>query len=168
MQHLCVLSLLAAAGLTVTAAPADPAPTPSTEVVAANPAPAPSTEVIAADLPPWTIKSFTRTCDAGDTICTVSFAVETNDGVPPISCAYNVTGSPASQTHTQGIDCGPYMVGSNWSDQFGPGNGFTVFPILNFVKNQLAFPAYADTELVNGVPVSPDKSYPVQQFPPRG
>jgi hypothetical protein len=88
-----------------------------------------------ADIPPWTIGSFTRTCNAADTSCIVSFTINANLGALPSSCTYNVTGTPASQTRTQGLHSGPYMIGSSWSGQFGPGNGFTVVPILDWAKN---------------------------------
>ena len=114
-----------------------------------------------AEVPQWTIKSFTRTCNAGDTSCTVSFGIDTHT-TPVTSCSYTVTGSPASQTSTNGITCGPYTISSGWSGVFGPGNGFTTWSVADWSKRLITWPAYADHELANGVAVSPDKSYAPQ------
>jgi hypothetical protein len=115
-----------------------------------------------AAVPQWTIKSFTRTCDAADTKCTVSFGIDTGSGAAVTQCKYDVTGAPASRTATNGIACGPYTVSSSWSGQFGDGNGFTTWSVVDWSKRLITWPAYTDKELVNGKAVTPDKSYAPQ------
>lgn len=114
-----------------------------------------------AAVPQWTIKSFTRNCNAADTSCTVSFGIDTQTA-PVTSCSYTVTGAPASQASTSGITCGPYTISSGWSGQFGPGNGFTTWSLVDWSQHLIAWPAYSDRELVNGAAVTPDKSYSPQ------
>ncbi|KAK4108888.1 hypothetical protein N656DRAFT_716888 [Canariomyces notabilis] len=114
-----------------------------------------------AAVPQWTIKSFTRTCNAADTSCTVSFGIDTQTA-PVTNCSYNVTGAPASRASTNSITCGPYTISSAWSGQFGPENGFTTWSVVDWSKRLIVWPAYSDRELVNGVAVTPDKSYAPQ------
>jgi hypothetical protein len=114
-----------------------------------------------AAVPQWTIKSFKRTCNAADTSCTVSFGVDTHLA-PVTDCSYTVTGAPASRTSTSGITCGPYTISSGWSGVFGPGNGFTTWSLVDWSQRLITWPAYSDSELVNGVAVTPDKSYAPQ------
>lgn len=114
-----------------------------------------------ADIPQWKITAFTRSCNSGDTSCTVSFGIDTQTAAAT-SCTYTVTGSPASQASTNGIICGPYTISSGWSGQFGPGNGFTTWSVVDWTKRLIVWPAYSDRELVNGVAVTPDKSYAPQ------
>ncbi|KAL2021730.1 hypothetical protein VTK56DRAFT_6673 [Thermocarpiscus australiensis] len=114
-----------------------------------------------ADVPQWTVKSFTRTCNDADTSCTVSFGIDTHTA-PVTNCQYTVTGAPASRTSTNGITCGPYTISSAWSGQFGDGNGFTTWSVTDWSQKLIIWPAYTDRELVNGQPVSPDKSYAPQ------
>ncbi|AEO69778.1 5ae6ead1-aae3-41a2-9ce8-1359dbdce9cb [Thermothielavioides terrestris] len=140
------LGLLAAAGSTLAA----PALNTRSEAVSAM-----------ATVPEWIIRSFTRTCNADDTSCTVSFGVDTQTA-PVTNCSYTVTGAPASQTSTNGISCGPYTISSSWSGQFGPGNGFTTWSVVDWSQRLIVWPAYSDKELVNGVAVTPDKSYAPQ------
>ncbi len=116
-----------------------------------------------ADVPQWKVKAFTRSCNAADTSCTVSFGIDTQTS-PTTSCSYTVTGSPASQTSTNGITCGAYTISSGWSGQFGPNNGFTTWSVVDWSKRLIVWPAYSDSELVNGVSVTPDKSYAPQTF----
>jgi len=114
-----------------------------------------------AEVPQWTFKSFTRTCNADDTSCVVSFGVDTQTA-PVTNCSYTVTGAPASQTSTNGITCGPYTISSGWSGQFGPDNGFTTWSVVDWSQHLIVWPAYNDKELVNGQAVTPDKSYAPQ------
>lgn len=114
-----------------------------------------------AEVPQWKITSFTRSCNAGDTSCTISFGIDTQTA-PVTGCTYTVTGAPASQASTNGISCGPYTISSGWSGQFGPGNGFTTWSVVDWSKRLIVWPAYSDRELVNGVAVTPDKSYAPQ------
>ncbi|GAB1321101.1 hypothetical protein MFIFM68171_11311 [Madurella fahalii] len=114
-----------------------------------------------AAVPQWTINSFTRTCNADDTSCTISFGVDTSTA-PVTNCSYTVTGAPASQAPTSGIACGPYTISSGWSGQFGPDQGFTTWSVVDRSLRLIIWPAYTDRELVNGVAVTPDKSYAPQ------
>ncbi|KAK4120197.1 hypothetical protein N657DRAFT_649253 [Parathielavia appendiculata] len=116
-----------------------------------------------AQVPQWIIKSFTRTCNANDTSCTVSFGIDTQTA-PVTACSYTVTGTPASRASTSGITCGPYTLSSAWSGQFGDGNGFTTWSVVDWSKRLIVWPAYSDRELVNGVAVTPDKSYAPQSL----
>ncbi|KAJ4286171.1 hypothetical protein N0V88_008115 [Collariella sp. IMI 366227] len=114
-----------------------------------------------AEVPQWKIKSFKRSCNSEDTSCDISFSIDTQ-AVPTTSCSYTVTGTPASRASTNGITCGPYTVTSGWSGQFGPENGFTTWSVVDWGKRLIVWPAYSDRELVNGVAVTPDKSYAPQ------
>jgi len=76
-----------------------------------------------------------------------------------------VNGNPATQANFNGITCGGYTVSGGWSGQFGPGNGFTTLAVVNNAKRQIAYPAYTDSELASGKPVTPNRSYPVQNLP---
>ena len=58
---------------------------------------------------------------------------------------------------------GPFTVGSGWSGQFGPGNGFTTFSVVR--GGLIAYPAYRDVQLANGKSVRPDQSYTPQNLP---
>jgi hypothetical protein len=114
-----------------------------------------------AEVPQWKIKSLTRTCNAENTSCNVSFGIDTQTA-PVTACSYTVTGAPASQASTSGITCGPYTISSGWSGQFGAENGFTTWSVVDWSKRLIVWPAYSDRELVNGVAVTPDKSYAPQ------
>ncbi|KAK4139900.1 uncharacterized protein C8A04DRAFT_32611 [Dichotomopilus funicola] len=121
----------------------------------------PNTVSAMADVPAWIITSFTRTCNEGDTTCDVTFGIDTQTA-PATDCAYTVIGSPASQTATNGIVCGPYTISSSWSGQFGPENGFTTWSVIDWDNRLIAWPAYNDQELVNATAVTPDKSFTPQ------
>ncbi|KAK4208559.1 hypothetical protein QBC37DRAFT_296438 [Rhypophila decipiens] len=116
-----------------------------------------------AAVPQWTIKSYTRTCDKSDLSCAVKFSVDTKiAGAPVTACNFTLkkTGAtPASQAPIDNVTCGPFKVGSGWSGQFGPGNGFTTLSVVDFSKKLIVWPSYSDAEIVNGKAVSPDKSY---------
>lgn len=142
-----ILSLLSASG-----ALAAPAPAPVPETVSAM-----------AAVPQWTIKSYTRTCDAADTSCAVKFSVDTKiAGEKVQACTFTLkkTGStPASHASIDNVTCGPFKVSSGWSGQFGPDAGFTTLSVVDFAKKLIVWPSYADFEVVNGKAVTPDKSY---------
>ncbi|KAI1141748.1 small secreted protein [Hypoxylon sp. FL0543] len=122
-------------------------------------APMPAAEKSAmADVAQWTIESMQRVCDSGDTQCTWSFRVNTHTS-DPTPCTFTVKGSPASQTDSSGNICGPYTVGSGWSGQFGPGNGFTTLSVVDYAAKLIVWPAYTDKQLANGQVVTPDLSY---------
>lgn len=141
-----VLALLAAAGNTLAAPVLDARAEPVSAMAA---------------VPQWIVKSFLRTCNAGETSCTISFGIDTQTS-PVTNCSYTVTGTPASRASTSGITCGAYTISSGWSGQFGPENGFTTWSIVDWSKRLIVWPAYTDRELVNGVAVTPDKSYTPQ------
>ena len=124
---------------------------------AASAAPAPTTVSAMAEVKPWIIKSFTRSCSPDDKYCTIKFDIDTQVA-PATHCEYIVSGNPASRTSASAT-CGPYAVTSNWSGQFGEGRGFTTWAVVDYSKNLITWPSYADTELVNGKAVVPDKSY---------
>ena len=126
---------------------------------------APTANSVAADVPQWTIVSFTRTCDSNDTSCAYSYSIDTHTATAT-PCSYNITKNsdkPASQTDYNSIKCGVYTISSGWSGQFGPGNGFQTLAVTD--GKLIAYPAYADKELVNGAAVQPDRSYPAQNLP---
>jgi len=141
------IGLLAAASAAV-AAPVDA----QAETISARGAP-----------PPWIIKSFKRSCNSADTECWVSFGVDTQLS-PVVNCSYGVTGAQASRKSTDGISCGPYTISSGWNGSFGPGNGFTTWAVANHNTNTVAWPSYADRDLVNGVAVTPDRSFAPSSF----
>ncbi|KAL2272075.1 hypothetical protein VTJ83DRAFT_1446 [Remersonia thermophila] len=114
-----------------------------------------------ADVPQWTLQSFQRTCNKEDTFCTVTFHVN-NKLEPRTPCMYSIKGASASRAPVNGITCGPYTISSGWSGQFGEGNGFTTWSIVDWNKRLIVWPAYADHELVNGQIVTPDKSFAPQ------
>ncbi|KAI1087134.1 small secreted protein [Rostrohypoxylon terebratum] len=127
-------------------------------VALAAPTPSPEVKSAMADVDQWTIESMQRVCDAADTSCTWSFRVNTHVG-DATPCSFTVKGSPASQTDSSGNICGPYTVGSGWSGQFGPGNGFTTLSVVDYAAKLIVWPAYTDNQLANGAVVTPDLSY---------
>lgn len=112
--------------------------------------------------PQWTIQSFKRTCNSADTSCGYSYSINTHLAAA-IPCSYTATGSPASQASYGNIRCGVYTISSSWSDQFGSGNGFQTLAVTD--GKLIVYPAYRDTQLVNGQVVSPDQSYTPQNVP---
>ncbi|KAI1878783.1 hypothetical protein JX265_002960 [Neoarthrinium moseri] len=130
-------------------------------------APALSAPVSMAADASWTLVAVTRTCNPGDTTCFWQFSIETGaPGATPCPYTVNATASaPASQANGGPTACGNFTVTSGWSGQFGPGEGFTTFSVIDRASKLIAYPAYTDKELVNGTAVSPDRSYPVQTLP---
>ena len=121
-------------------------------------------ETIAARAPPpWILRSFKRSCNAADTECWVSFGVDTQTS-PVVNCSYGVKGDKASRKSTDGIVCGPYTVSSGWNGSFGEGHGFTTWAIVNNAQRTVAWPSYADSDLVNGVAVTPDRAFAPSTF----
>ncbi|KAG6986638.1 hypothetical protein G7Y79_00075g099100 [Physcia stellaris] len=118
--------------------------------------------MMAAAAPQWTIKSFVRTCNAGNTSCNYAFSIDTHSA-PATPCAYTVTGNPASRASYNNVKCGAYTISSNWSGQFGDGNGFQTLAVVN--GRTIVYPAYTDKQLVNGKVVTPDQSYAPQNLP---
>ena len=128
----------------------------------AAPAPAPAVKSMMA-AGEWTLAAFTRTCNGDDTSCDYAFGININDGSPATDCRYTVAGAPASHAPTNSVACGAFRVGSTWSGQFGPDRGFTTLSVV--LGTQIAYPAYTDQQLVNGVAVTPDQSYVPQNLP---
>ncbi|KAK3902686.1 hypothetical protein C8A05DRAFT_33590 [Staphylotrichum tortipilum] len=114
-----------------------------------------------AQAPEWIIRDFTRSCNARGTACRVSFSIDTQTA-PATECGFMISGAPAIQSSTSGITCGPYTISSSWSGQFGPDNGFTTYSVIDWANHLIIWPAYADSEVQNGVSVTPDKSYAPQ------
>lgn len=109
----------------------------------------------------WTMQSFKRTCGGG--VCTYDYSVNLNDGSAATHCNYQVKGSPATRASYQNVKCGAFTIGSNWSGQFGDGNGFQTLSVVK--GQQIIYPAYTDKQLVSGVVVKPDQSYTPQNLP---
>ncbi|KAI0173483.1 small secreted protein [Hypoxylon sp. FL1284] len=125
-------------------------------------APAPSAAKSAmADVAQWTIEGMKRVCDAQDTTCTWSFAVDTHTAAAtPCSFTVKAGAKPASQTDsTAGTVCGPYTVTSGWSDQFGLDNAFTTLAVVDYEHKLIVWPAYTDKQLAGGAVVTPDLSF---------
>ena len=113
--------------------------------------------------PAWIIQSFKRSCNSADTECSVSFSVNTQLSAPT-SCSYGVKGAQASRKSVDNVSCGPYTISSGWNGSFGEGRGFTTWAVVDHGKRLVTWPSYADTELVNGVVVTPNKSYVPSSF----
>ncbi|XXG95785.1 hypothetical protein Hte_002056 [Hypoxylon texense] len=128
----------------------------------AAPTPAASKSAMA-DVAQWTITSLKRVCDAADTSCTWSFGIDTHaaGGAAATPCTFTVKSGalPASQTDSSGNVCGAYTVGSGWSGQFGPGNGFTTLSVVDYASKLIVWPAYTDKQLAGGAVVTPDLSF---------
>ncbi|PKS08102.1 hypothetical protein jhhlp_005377 [Lomentospora prolificans] len=172
--------------VTTTTTPPPPPPPPTTPttkvtVIIPNPItitifPSPAVVTVLPPPPPpparpppyWEVQNFTRTCNRDDTSCNYYFGIATfndpwNEPLTQGTCNYTITGSGASRLPAINIPCeGGWRSSSAWSGQFGPGNGFTVFGLTNYVG--IIWPAYADWELTNGVAVKPNKWYWPQWF----
>ncbi|KAI0843327.1 hypothetical protein F5Y06DRAFT_254666 [Hypoxylon sp. FL0890] len=118
----------------------------------------------------WTIESLSRTCDDSDTTCVWAFGINTGEAGVNITNVSNYTvnatsSAPASRAVGGPQVFGNYTVTSTWSGQFGEGQGFTTLSVIDYDKGLIVYPAYKDTQLVNGKVVTPDQSYPVQNLP---
>lgn len=109
----------------------------------------------------WTIENFKRTCGPKGKLCTYDYGINANGQVQ--HCNYEVGGSPASRASYNNVKCGPYTVSSNWSGQFGEGQGFQTLAIVN--GKQIIYPAYTDNQLASMQAVKPDQSYTPQSLP---
>lgn len=114
-----------------------------------------------AQAPEWIIRDFTRSCNNRGTSCKVSFSIDTQTA-DPTECGFFISGALAIQSPTSGITCGPYTISSSWSGQFGPDNGFTTYSVIDWANHLIIWPAYSDSEVQNGVALTPDKSYAPQ------
>ncbi|OTB03565.1 hypothetical protein M426DRAFT_321722 [Hypoxylon sp. CI-4A] len=118
----------------------------------------------------WTIEGLSRTCDDGDKTCVWKFSVNTGEEGVAATTVGNYTvvatdAAPASRAIGGPQKFGNYTVTSTWSGQFGEGEGFTTLSVIDYDKGLIVYPAYKDTQLVNGQAVAPDQSYPVQTIP---
>ncbi|SMR54943.1 unnamed protein product [Zymoseptoria tritici ST99CH_3D1] len=143
-----VLAILATAGTSFAA----PAPVPDVAV---------SKMVSNAQ---WTIRDFKRQCANGS--CSFTYAID--NGATVTGCAYSVAangGKSADQTDYSNIKCGDYTIGSGWSGQFGPGNGFTTLSVVDSSR-KIIYPSYSDAAIANAGngPVKPDQSYTPAQL----
>ncbi|KAH8880613.1 hypothetical protein GQ53DRAFT_669453 [Thozetella sp. PMI_491] len=135
----------------------------------AAPSPRAEADVVskAANVAQWTIEGFGRICNYPVmSQCGWGFTINTNDGTAKTPCSFSTfqDGSvTADHTPQKGATCGRFTVTSAWSDQFGPGNGFTTLSVIDYKASLIVFPAYTDNQLTT-VPVKPDQSYPVQTF----
>lgn len=71
--------------------------------------------------------------------------------------------SAGSHAPYAGVACGDYTIGSTWSGQFGPGEGFTTLSVVR--GGEIVYPAYKDSQLVDWVVVKPDQSYTPVKLP---
>lgn len=114
----------------------------------------------------WTVQHAKRSCDEGDNTCTWDWIID--DHAKPIHCNFvtkRYGRTPASRGINQGPQkCGPYVTTSNYSDQFGPGNGFTALAIVDQSRGVKIFPAYNDKELAANAKDGITRSYPVQKL----
>ncbi|KKA30870.1 hypothetical protein TD95_000721 [Thielaviopsis punctulata] len=141
---------------TVAAASADiSVPTALQHSAAIDPS---STANTPSDLKGWFIRDMTRRCMSNDHSCTYSFGIESFIH-PLVQCIYKVTGQSAATSSVSNIRCEPFFISSGWSGQFGDGQGFTTWSITD--HRYIAWPAYSDRDLANGVVVQPDRNYTV-------
>ncbi|KXT04175.1 hypothetical protein AC578_54 [Pseudocercospora eumusae] len=143
MQFTTIVALLAAAGSSLAA----PAPVADKSMMAAGAS--------------WTMQDFKRTCGGG--VCTYDYKINTNDGSAATACTYKVNGNPATRASYNNVKCGAFTISSNWSGQFGEGNGFQTLAVVK--GKQIIYPAYTDKQLVSGQVVKPDQSYTPQNLP---
>lgn len=128
-------------------------------------APTPADKSMMAAVPEWTITNLKRVCNAGNTSCTWTFAVDTHLATAT-SCTYVVKATAnASQASGGPVTCGPYTVTSSWSGQFGPNNGFTTLAVTNVSQKLIVWPAYTDVQVQAGNVVTPNLSYAPATLP---
>jgi hypothetical protein len=126
-------------------------------------APTASVSMMAAG-PQWTIENMKRTCNAENTSCTWNFGIYPGTGAAT-PCNYVVKGNTASHANGGPVTCGGYTVTSGWSGQFGEGNGFTTFSVVDNKARQIIWPAYTDKQVEGGNVVKPDQSYAPAALP---
>ncbi|POS77592.1 hypothetical protein DHEL01_v204009 [Diaporthe helianthi] len=105
----------------------------------------------------WTITGLKRAVNADNTVTTWTFGI--NDGATTTPCTEVVKGAKSSTLSGGPATCGGYTVTSGWSDQFGAGNEFTTFAVVDNAQRLIVYPAYRDVEVASGKVVTPDKSY---------
>ncbi|KAK5658677.1 hypothetical protein OQA88_2073 [Cercophora sp. LCS_1] len=116
----------------------------------------------------WTIENARRVCDETDSECTWSFIIDTHrEGMAPVPCEFTTKsfeGAPASISPQHGEECGPYVITSTWSGQFGPDQGFTTLSVIDDAYRLVAFPAYTDSQLERGDVVEPNLDFVPHAF----
>jgi hypothetical protein len=125
--------------------------------------PSPSNDVsMMAQVSQWTIRSLKRTCTPANTVCRWVFTIDTAGLEPNTPCTFRVSGLPATEADGKRQTCGVFTVTSGWSGQFGEGQGFTTFSVIDQDRKLIAWPAYTDNQAKNATLVSPDLSFAVQ------
>ncbi|KAG6033345.1 hypothetical protein E4U41_006937 [Claviceps citrina] len=122
--------------------------------------------MVDATIPDWTIEGAVRNCDAADNQCVVEFKINPKRFSPtPVRFVTGRNGDTgASRNSGAAQTFGDYTVTSGWSGQFGPGNGFTTFSVVDNKNRLITYPSYTDVQLTNGRVVSPDQSYKPQNL----
>lgn len=129
---------------------------------------APTTEaksMMATNTPQWIIQGVKRVCNAADTSCTWTFAIN-NQINTPTGVSYVVTaknGKSASLSDGGPSNFGDYTITSGVSTQFV--EPFTTFAVVDNRKRLIAWPAYNEPQVRGGRTVSPDQSYAPQSLP---
>jgi hypothetical protein len=130
-------------------------------------APTPGKSMMTQGVPEWTIEGVRRVCDGGDNQCNWTFKI--NPVIysrTPVNFVTKRNGNTgASQNNGAAQKFGDYTITSGWSGQFGPGNGFTTFAVVDNKNRRIAWPAYTDKQVQAGNVVSPDQSYAPQNLP---
>ncbi|KAK2606427.1 hypothetical protein QQS21_003120 [Conoideocrella luteorostrata] len=112
-----------------------------------------------APVPKWTIEGMQRSCASDDSSCTWNFRINTHVASETV-VSYVVNGPGASRANGGPSNFGDFTVTSNWSGQFGDGQGFTTFSTVDNKDGLIAFPAYTDAEVQSGGVVA-DRDYDV-------
>ncbi|KAG8412265.1 hypothetical protein J3458_014451 [Metarhizium acridum] len=131
-------------------------------------APAPTEKsMMVQGIPEWTIEGVHRWCNWENTQCNWKFTINPKIYSPtPVNFVVkNAGATPAAQNNGAAQNFGDYTITSGWSGQFGPGNGFTTFAVVDNKNRRIAYPAYRDAQVENGQVVSPDLSFQPQALP---
>ncbi|KAG5978104.1 hypothetical protein E4U55_006408 [Claviceps digitariae] len=122
--------------------------------------------MMAAAVPDWIFEGVSRNCGPKDDQCTVTFNINPQDsGRTWVSFVTDRNGAVgASQNSGAAQTFGDYTITSGWSGQFGPGNGFTTFAVVNNKNRLITYPSYTDVQLANGNTVTPNQSYKPQNL----
>lgn len=118
----------------------------------ASPTTGPFVPPVKPKVTPWTVKSYTRTCNG--TSCAVSFWIDTNTGEEAQYCSFTIASANSSISK---ISCGKdWIINSSWSGR-RQGRGLTTLSLYNSKQGFVSWPKYFDLEIANGVPVTPNK-----------
>ncbi|KAK5994797.1 hypothetical protein PT974_03181 [Cladobotryum mycophilum] len=117
------------------------------------------------DVPQWTIEGVRRVCTDYDHVCTWTLGVNTHTA-PTVWITHVVkSAGKASEANGGPTNCGDFTVTSGWSGQFGPGNGFTTFSVVDNKHRYITWPAYTDKQVEGGKVVHPNQSYGPASLP---